>query len=142
MATFTSPALGTPAASQRNAGQAVTVYSEVALAVTPLTGDIFQMINVPAGARVIGWGLGSDDIDTGAGVTLSLGDGADVDRYVVASTIGQTGGVPVDAMLKTGYGFIYTTADTVDIQITVQPGTFAAGTLRCHITYVSTTTAS
>lgn len=136
--TFTAPALGTPAAAPRDAGDAMTIYSEVALTVAPVINDVFQMINVPAGARIIDWTLGSDDIDSNGApaVAMSLGDGNVTGRYVSASTIGQTGAAPVNALLKTGYAFVYTVADTIDILFTAAPATFQAGTIRCHVRYV------
>lgn len=136
--TFTSPALGTPAAAQRNGGQAITIYAELALTVAPVINDVYQMIKVPAGARIIDWVLGADDLDTNGSptITLSLGDGSVVGRYVVASTIAQTGGVPINAQLKTGFGFQYTAEDTIDILAAAAPATFAAGTIRCAVTYV------
>lgn len=140
--TFTNPALGAPATSASWGGQAVTVYSELALTVAPVINDVYQMVNVPAGARVLAWTLGADDLDSGTAITLSLGDGASTARYVSASTIAQTGAAPVNALLKTGYGFIYTAADTIDILVAAAPTTFVAGTIRCSVTYVPTVTAS
>jgi hypothetical protein len=140
--TFTNPALGQPATTVRDGGGSVTVYAELALTVAPVINDVYQMINVPAGARVISWGLGADDLDSGTAITLSLGDGASTARYVSASTIAQTGGVPVVAPTVLGTYFKYTTADTIDILCAAAPTTFVAGTIRCHVTYVTTVTAS
>jgi hypothetical protein len=136
--TFTLPASGVPAKTPGVGSTAVTVYAELALTVAPVINDVYQMIKVPAGARILGWALGADDIDTNGSpaVTLSLGDGASTARYVSASTIGQTGAAPVDALLKTGYGFVYTTDDTIDILVAAAPATFAAGTIRCSVTYL------
>lgn len=140
--TFTTPALNTPATSASWGGQAVTAYAELALTVAPVINDVYQMIKVPKGARVISVTLGSDDIDTGTAVTLDLGDGGDVNRYISASTIGQTGAAPATAILKTGYAYVYTEDDTIDILASAAPTTFAAGTIRCSVTYIPTVTAS
>lgn len=136
--TFTNPALGTPAAAPRDGSGRCTVYAELALTVAPVINDVYQMIKMPAGARIIDWTLGSDDIDSNGApaVTLSLGDGSVVGRYVIASTIGQTGAAPVNAMLKTGYGFQYTTEDTIDILVAAAPATFQAGSIRCSVSYI------
>lgn len=138
MATFSSDLMLTnQKAAPRLGGQAVTIYAELAITQAG-AGDIFKMIPVPANARVLDWGIGSDDIDSNGAptVTLSLGDNGSATRYVSGSTLGQSGAAPVDAKLKTGYGYKFT-ADG-DIRITVGTGaaTFQAGTIRAHVTYV------
>jgi hypothetical protein len=137
MATTFHSSAGAPTTAPRDAGELITVYAELALTVAPVINDVYEMINVPAGARIISWTLGADDIDTATGVTLSLGDGASTARYVSASTLAQTGAAPVNALLKTGYGFVYTTADTIDILCAAAPTTFAAGSIRCSVSYIS-----
>jgi hypothetical protein len=116
----------------------IEVYAELALTVAPVINDVYQMIKVPLGARIIGWTLGSDDIDSNGTplITLSLGDGGSTARYVSASTLAQTGAAPVNALLKTGYGFVYTVDDTIDILCAAAPATFAAGTIRCSVKYI------
>lgn len=138
MATFTSSLFNTgQKAAPRVGGQAVTVYSELAITAAG-AGDIYKMIPIPSGARVVDWGLGADDIDSNGSpaVTLSLGDSGSSTRYVSGSTIGQTGAAPVDAKLKTGYGYQYTADDDIRITVGVAAATFAAGSVRCHVTYV------
>jgi hypothetical protein len=138
MANFNSTLM---AAGQRAAphagGQAVTVYSELAITAAA-AADTYRMIPIPAGARVIDWGLGADDIDTNGTptVTLSLGDDQSGTRYVSASTIGQTGAAPVDAKLKTGYGYVFPADGYIVITVGTGAATFAAGLVRCHVTYV------
>ena len=134
--TFTLPAANVPAKTGGDASIPITAYAELALTVAPVINDVYQMIKVPAGARILGWTLGADDIDPGTTVTLSLGDGAVPARYVSASTIGQTGAAPVNALIKTGYGFQYTTDDTIDILVAAAPTGFTAGTIRCSVTYL------
>lgn len=138
MATFTSSLFNTgQKAAPRVGGQPVTVYSELAITAAG-AGDIYRMIPIPAGARVVDWGLGADDIDSNGTptVTLSLGDTSSSSRYVSASTIGQTGAAPVDAKLKTGYGNLYSADDEIRITVGTGAATFAAGSVRCHVTYV------
>lgn len=136
--TFTLPASGVPAKTPYVGSAPVTVYAELALTVAPVINDVYQMIKVPLGARILKWSIGADDLDTDASptITLSLGDGGSVARYVSASTIGQTGAAPVKTMLKTGYGYVYTADDTVDILVAAAPTAFAAGTIRCSVTYL------
>lgn len=137
--TFVNPAIvNGPTVAPRKGGELIEVYAELALTVAPVINDVYQMIKVPAGARIIGWTLGSDDIDSNGSpaVTLSLGDGGSTARYVSASTIGQTGAAPVNALLKTGYGYVYTADDTIDILCAAAPATFAAGSIRCSVKYI------
>lgn len=134
--TFSTAVTGQVAKTPGVGAIAVTAYAELALTVAPVINDVYQMIKVPLGARILDWTLGSDDIDTATGVTLSLGDGGSTARYVSASTIAQTGAAPVNALLKTGYGYVYTADDTIDILVAAAPTTFAAGTIRCSVTYL------
>ena len=91
---------------------------------TNANGDVIQVIEVPANTLCLYAGL---DVLTADGAgnsgTLSLGDGADVDRYVSAST--ATAGMEVtraragDSSMGTtsiGYG-VYAAADTIDLVI-------------------------
>ena len=138
MATFNSTLmLTTQKAAPRVGGQAVTIYSEFVLT-QAITADIIKMIPIPNGARMLDWTLGSDDVDSNGAptVALSLGDSGSSTRYVSSSTIGQTGAAPVNAMLKTGYGNLYAADDFIAITITTGSATFAAGTVRCSVTYV------
>jgi len=138
MATYTSSLMNTnQKAAPRVGGQAVTVYSELAVT-TATAGDVYKMIPIPSGARIVDWGMGADDIDSNGTptVTLSLGDSGSSTRYVSASTIGQTGAAPVDAKLKTGYGNLFSADDYIAITVGTGAATFAAGSVRCHVTYV------
>lgn len=141
MATTYSATLGSTTAPRRTAGlngQPVTVYSEFTFPVAPVINDVVQMVGVPLGARVTDVVLGSDDLDTNGTptITLDVGDGGDVDRYLAASTIAQTGAAPTGAILKTGFGYVYTAADTIDIMVKAAPATGVVGTVRLAVTYI------
>jgi len=105
-------------------GKKVRVISEIVdfSKFTISTNDVIQVIELPANSLVLYAGL---DVLTADGAgnsgTLSLGDGADVDRYVSASTV--TAGIEVtraragDSSLGTtsvGYAY-YAAADTIDL---------------------------
>lgn len=136
--TFPLPASGVPAKTPGVGSVAVTAYAELALTVAPVINDVYQMIKVPLGARIIALTVGADDLDSNGSptITLSAGDGGSTARYLSASTIAQTGAAPVDTLLKTGYGYVYTADDTLDILVAAAPATFAAGTLRMSATYL------
>ena len=105
-------------------GKKVRVISEIVdfSEFTIATNDVIQVIELPANSLVLYAGL---DVLTADGAgnsgTLSLGDGADVDRYVSAST--ATAGIETtraragDSSLGTtsiGYAY-YAAADTIDL---------------------------
>ena len=91
---------------------------------TNASGDVVQVIEVPANTLCLYAGM---DVLTADGAgnsgTLSLGDGADVDAFVTAST--PTAGLEVtreragtSAMGTTSIGYrIYAAADTIDLVI-------------------------
>ena len=116
-------------------GKKVRVISEIVdmSKFTISTNDVIQVIELPANSLVLYAGL---DVLTADGAgnsgTLSLGDGADVDRYVSAST--ATAGMEVtraragDSSLGTtsvGYAY-YAAVDTIDL-------VNATGTMDCKL---------
>ena len=105
-------------------GKKVRVISEIVdfSEFTISTNDVIQVIELPANSLVLYTGLDVLTADSaGNSGTLSLGDGADVDRYVSAST--ATAGIETtrekagDSSLGTtsiGYAY-YAAADTIDL---------------------------
>jgi len=102
----------------------VKVYSEIVdfSEFTIATNDVIQVIELPANSLVLYAGMDVLTADSaGNSGTFSLGDGADVDRWVAAST--ATAGMEVtraragDSSLGTtsvGYAY-YAAADTIDL---------------------------
>lgn len=105
-------------------GKKVRVISEIVdfSEFTISTNDVIEVIELPANSLVLYAGLDVLTADSaGNSGTLSLGDGADVDRYVSAST--ATAGIETtraragDSSLGTtsiGYAY-YAAADTIDL---------------------------
>lgn len=85
-------------------GAGVIVLSSLLMTVAAAlaTGDLINMLNIGADASesgALGAGpfmtavsLDCDQIDTGAGVVLAVGDSTTAARFITGSTIGQTGG--------------------------------------------------
>tara|TARA_Y100000310_G_C20547182_1_gene746168 strand:- start:267 stop:668 length:402 start_codon:yes stop_codon:yes gene_type:complete len=97
-----------------------------------VVNDVVEMLPVFAGETVLSVELRSDDLDTNGTplITLDVGDGADVDRYIDGSTIAQGGGY---AKATLGIPYTYSVADTVDILVAAAPATGAAGDLTLTI---------
>ena len=125
MATFTVTGNASTAASLP-IGKPIRMVSQIVdfSQFTNASGDVIQVIEVPANTLCLYAGI---DVLTADGAgnsgTLSLGDGADVDRYVTAST--PTAGMEVtreragtSAMGTTSIGYgVYAAADTIDLVI-------------------------
>lgn len=79
--------------------------------------DVWQMVKVPQGARVIGGFLQVDDLDSSTGLTLSVGDGVSDARYVSASNVGQAGGTVWFGRTATLGDYTYPGEDTIDVKV-------------------------
>ena len=126
-----------PARTSTDSNQTTFAGETIAVTTAQLTlGALFGTVRVPKGAEIVGASLSSTDIDSGTAVTMELGDAGDTDRLLVASTIGQAGGVNT-AIALTGYGYLYPDETLIQVRIAVAPGTAVAGTIRYGVTYVS-----
>lgn len=97
--------------------------------------DVFQMVKVPKGARIVNVILGTDDIDTGTALVLDVGDGTVTDRFIDGATIGQTGGVAYLNEVD-GIGYVYTADDTIDVICQVAAQTpVTSGTINLTVVY-------
>ena len=123
--------------SARFSGPDATVVKGSALATT----NVFELINVPAGAFVIS--VAHKVITAEGGTcTYEIGDGSDTDGYVVAATSGNgnttTNAQSFNATTTPGYGVgkLYTAADTIDLYLT--SGTAATVVIDVSVTYIQT----
>ncbi len=131
------------------AGGGITrwAYTKVTTVAVLTTSDVINLFYLPPHSRVQSLIVKVTDLDSGTTATLNIGDtggidstgaaiAADADRYLAASTIGQTGGV-VDAMAATGV-FFYTGEQKVLVTASLAAGpTTTAGTLEVAIGYVT-----
>lgn len=123
----------------------VAVFATYAVPATgdgSAAGDFIEMVKIPKGATVLEVILASEDLDTNGTptITLDVGDGDDVDRYIDGSTIGQTGGVArlgsgVAAAAVDGCRYTYTADDTIDVKIVDVAATKAAGNIQLTVLY-------
>jgi hypothetical protein len=130
---FTQPQAGLQgfARTQKTYGRRVT------LAATDLvTGNIVEAFVVPAGFTVTGIIAVASDMDSGAALTLSVGDAASGTRFLNASTVGQAGGI-VSAFTTPSASnllFAYTVDTKILVTTTLQGSSSVAGTLDLYLT--------
>ena len=136
MATFTSDMVsGNQSFKPFPSGAVGVRKGKITLTAAPNAGDIYQLVDVFAGETVHDVKIKSSDLDSGSGLVWGVGDGADTDYYIAASTAGQGGTADeqdADVCPKE-----YTADDTIDIICEVAPaGDVATGTLELWV-YVS-----
>lgn len=106
------------------------IGGRTALSTTDLTtGNIVEAFIVPAGFVVTGGYMIASDMDSGAALTLSVGDGALGTRFFNASTVGQAGGFVAVTASILNTGFAYTADTKILITCTLQGSASVAGTL-------------
>ena len=81
--------------------------------------DILEMVKVPAGAMVQEV-IVSGSASVAGTSTGSVGDGADVDRYVTSGALGSGAAFLTRLNAATGHGYVYSAEDTIDIVFTTQ----------------------
>tara|TARA_R110000744_G_scaffold1254_8_gene4391 strand:- start:2902 stop:3327 length:426 start_codon:yes stop_codon:yes gene_type:complete len=96
-------------------------------------GSVVYVARLPAGARVVNWTVKADAL--GSSVTLKLGDTADDDRYLGATTYNTANLAKqtlVDGLIA---GVMYQYAAQTDLIITTA-GATANGTIESVVEYV------
>ena len=97
---------------------------------------VIQMLHVHDHETVYDVILQCDDLDSGAGLVLDVGDGDVSDRFIDGSTLGQGGGteqmVPASAAAPSNAEFprTYDGVDTIDVSVQTAAATGVAGTIR------------
>jgi Ca2+-binding RTX toxin-like protein len=86
-----------------------------------VTADTVALFDLPPRARVINGYLKADQLDTGAGLTLSVGIAGTPTLFMNASTIGRTAGGGVDRTLAFT-GLDYVTAGRTRVILTATAG--------------------
>ena len=81
----------------------------------PAANDIVQALDIPAESMVINAGLEVLTVSP-SGVTLDLGDGGDVDRFVDGHDSTATG-FAANVINASNIGHVYGSADTIDIKV-------------------------
>jgi hypothetical protein len=101
-----------------------------------VTGNTVGAFKVPAGFTVTGIIAVATDMDSGAALTLSVGDATSGTRFLSASTVGQAGGI-VTAFTTPAGGtnllFLYTVDTEILVTCTLQGSSSVAGTLSLYL---------
>ncbi len=96
--------------------------------------DDVGLFYVPAGAVITGIMVGTTDMDSGTALLIDIGDAADEDRLLAASSIGQTG-ASSNSLARTGVLYKYTAQTQIRAYINTAAGTPVAGTLNVILRY-------
>ena len=105
-----------------NGGNLVCVTAHHSLTAAASTNDVFQMIKIPNGARIIDGYLNADA--TATAYIVSVGDGGDTARFVAAFSI-TTSGTAINFIKKKSLPYKYSLTsnanpqyDTIDVKLT------------------------
>ena len=125
---------GQPQAGQIGAiDTSKTIGRVVTLAAADLvTGNTVGAFKVPAGFCVTGIIAVPTDMDSGAALTISVGDAASGTRYLNASTMGQA--ATTVTTLGGGLLFLNTVDTEILITCTLQGAASVAGTIALYLT--------
>lgn len=101
------------------------------------TGDVIQMVRVPAGAVVLDVRVVVDQL-SGGNYTITVGDGNSAGRYYGSLSTGSTSAVFTQtnaAFVPSSIGYSYSAEDTIDITVGTATTATASGVVRLAISY-------
>lgn len=125
----TLPTFPDPATPQRiSAGVVHEVTTVLTLPNDAADTNVFQMVPVPKGARVVEIIVSCET----QGATIAVGDGDDPDRYIASGAI--SAGAVARLSRSLGMGYRYTADDTIDILFGATPTD--GGTVKMTVLFV------
>lgn len=97
-----------------------------------IIADVVEMVPVFKDEQVVSVEVLVTDLDTNGSplMTFDVGDGDDVDRFIVASTVARTGGI---AKHTVGCPYSYSEDDTIDFKVKAAPATGVVGTVTMSV---------
>jgi hypothetical protein len=135
--TFTAEQAGSFNLFQPRGGEAASIVSTFEVGTALVINDVLQMVKVPRDCTVTDVILVVDDLDTGTTITLGVGYGGNPDYFIVASTVGQDGGLArADAV--TAFPLELSANDTIDVLVVAAPTGGGVGTVTLVVDYVAT----
>lgn len=115
-ASSTTPTFPDPAYPQKiSAGVVYEVTTVLTLPNDAVDTNVFQMVPVPKGARVV-------EVIASAlaqAATIAVGDGDDPDRYIASASVAAAAVTRLNKAV--GMGYRYTANDTIDITLGATP---------------------
>lgn len=123
-----------------------SIEQTITVATTDLALNALMSIGyVPRNCRVLDVIISCTDLDTNGtpALVLAVGDAADDDRFITASTVGQTGGrVSAGNTAASAATFAahtgYTDDTLISVKATTAAATAATGTIKATILYEAT----
>jgi hypothetical protein len=138
MATYETSKSGQAGVVPGTGWNRVELVQEVSVALTTAmldnANDDVGLFYLPAGAVVTGIVAGATDMDSATGLLFDIGDSADEDRLLAASTIGQAGTLST-ALARTGLLYKYTAKTQIRAYINTAATTPVAGTLNVVVRF-------
>ena len=116
---------------------AIVRSATFALTAALAVNDTIQMFKLPAGAVIHEVILASDDVDTNGTPTIKfdVGDATTANRFISATTVGQTGGVARMDQAP-GVGFKYAADTVIQVKVNTAPATGASsGNITLTVSY-------
>jgi len=110
-----------------------------AVTITPTAAglnDVWKVLDVPAGATIVGIKLDAADLDSNASptITLDVGDATSAQRFIAASTAAQAGGIVTESVVGC-LGYNYTAQTTIQIKVHAAAATFQSGNVTLVVSY-------
>jgi hypothetical protein len=141
MATLTATAAQSTVPAKYRINGTVTRVVDYSLGATGnpnlSTGDVIQMVRVPAGACIVDISLCVDQL-SGGNYTFGIGDGNAAGRYYTSLSSGSTSAMFImsnAAAQQAGVGYSYSAEDTIDITASTVTTATASGVLRLVVSY-------
>lgn len=141
MATLTASAAQSTVPAKYRINGTVTRVVDYSLGATGnpnlSTGDVIQMLRVPAGACITDVKLVVDQL-SGGNYTFGIGDGNAAGRYYTSLSSGSTSAQFImsnAAAQQAGVGYSYSAEDTIDITASTVTTATASGVLRLVVSY-------
>ena len=129
MATLTAPDVSAGVQPKGLRVGLVAVASTFSNSACLSTGDVIQMVKVPANATVVDLKI-STSITAGS---VTIGDGVDTDRYHQGYAMSLSGGLAQMTAVLTPY--TYSTDDTIDVVVSASATMSAAGAINLIVVY-------
>lgn len=112
----------------------VSVTGSIDITEVLVTGDVFHMVQIPAGATLLDLTLDVPALDAGTDLTLSVGYTGALEAFISQSTVGQAGGI-AKLSVAGGSQTAFAAEDTIQVSVTLGGATIDTGTIKLTVYY-------